>query len=88
VSTADKKLTRQGVTDLGGNRRQRATTVYKQRHFEVDCSTNGGYSGLVLHIEAPSVRDAIRQARETLRRTNTNFEVTQVREDGRVRWYL
>lgn len=61
---------------------------YKTRHFEVDCSTDGGYSGLVLHIEATNARAAVRAAQATLARTNTSFSVTQVRENGRVVWYV
>lgn len=83
------KLTRQGVRDLGGNRRQRPSMPpFKPRQFDVDCSANGGASGIVLHVEAPSVRAAIRAANDILRRANTSFEVTQVREGGRVLWWI
>lgn len=62
------KLTKQGVRDLGGNRRPPPDEHINLRTFDVDISDQAeGHSGITLHIEAASAREALRHAQRQCR---------------------
>ena len=80
------KLTKQGVRDLGGNRRIREEPDVVLRPFTVEVG-EPGFGGMYLHYEAASARAAYRMAKDRLRDTNTpTWSILSVTGLGRV-WY-
>lgn len=79
------KLTKQGVRDLGGNRKPPKPRIPDQA-YEVDIGIDG-LGGVVLHIEASSLNDALRQGKQACRMSLYHeYSVLQVRRNKRIIW--
>lgn len=80
------KVTRQGVRDLGGNRRLREGDGESRplRPYVVEVGEDG-HGGMYLHYDATSAREAYRFARFRLRETNTpTWVILSVTSHGRL----
>lgn len=80
------KLTKQGIRDLGGNRKIRVS-IDLNDDYQVDVGVDG-VGGTVLHIQATSLGDAINQGREAVRSYMYDGvnQVLEVRRRGKVLW--
>jgi hypothetical protein len=83
------KLTKQGVRDLGENRRHRVVhQPTLDKSYRVDIGPEYGQHGIILRIGAQSVRDAIREAQQIIDNTYTamGYEVIQVHDGRDIVW--